>query len=316
LFFDALDAAVAKERRQKMVPRFQPRIAIVTALPEEFRAVEAILNDPRPEVTRRESRYQKYLHGTIAAQGGGDHQVVVALAGKGNNRAAIRATRLIADFQSIDEIFMVGICAGVPNPSKPADDVRLGDIVVSDEFGVIQYDYIKEKTKSREYAAPPRPPSPEWVHLMYDLAGTMPQSPPFWNYLDQMLSNFRRRRPTKDRLNDSPWGDPDTVIRRLPDKSRTRGRPKVYLGPIGSANIVLKAAKVRDALRQRFKLKAIEMEGSGIADATWEHGKGYMIVRGVCDYANDGKADDWHDYAACAAAAFTRQLIEAMPLRT
>jgi nucleoside phosphorylase len=188
--------------------------------------------------------------------------------------------------------------------------------VVSDEFGVIQYDYIKEKTKSREYAAPPRPPSPEWVHLMYDLAGTMPQSPPFWNYLDQMLSNFRRRRPTKDRLNDSPWGDPDTVIRRLPDKSRTRGRPKVYLGPIGSANIVLKAAKVRDALRQRFKLKAIEMEGSGIADATWEHGKGYMIVRGVCDYANDGKADDWHDYAACAAAAFTRQLIEAMPLRT
>jgi hypothetical protein len=55
------------------------------------------------------------------------------------------------------------------------------------------------------------------------------------------------------------------------------------------------------------------VDGSCVG-AAWDQGKGYMIVRGNCDYANDRKADDWHVYAAFAAAAFTRQMIEAMPL--
>ena len=31
------------------------------------------------------------------------------------------------------------------------------------------------------------------------------------------------------------------------------------------------------------------MESSGIAEATWQHGKGYFVVRGISDFANDGK---------------------------
>jgi nucleoside phosphorylase len=316
LFYDALDAAVAKDRKQKMTPQLAPHIGIITALPEEFRAVEAILTNCTPDVSRKPGGYQKYMHGTIAALGGGTHKVVLALAGKGNNKSAIRATRLLNDFQTVEEIFMVGIAAGVPNPKKPSDDVRLGDVVVSDEFGVVQYDMIKDKTGNRQYVPPPRPASPDWVRLLYDQLATMPKRPVYWDYLDRILSDLELVRPSKDRLNDSPWGASEATVRRLPDKDRTVGKPKLYHGPIGSSNTVLKRAAFRNALQKKFNLKAIEMEASGIADATWEHGKGYMVVRGVCDYANDGKADAWHNYAACAAAAFARQLIEAMPLRT
>jgi nucleoside phosphorylase len=76
----------------------------------------------------------------------------------------------------------------------------------------------------------------------------------------------------------------------------------------------LKSAIIRDRLSKKFKIKAIEMEASGIAEATWENGRGYFVVRGICDFANDDKNKVWQPYAAAAAAAFTRDLIESMPL--
>jgi nucleoside phosphorylase len=55
------------------------------------------------------------------------------------------------------------------------------------------------------------------------------------------------------------------------------------------------------------------MEGSGIADATWTHGVGYLVVRGICDYCDGNKNDTWQNDAAMAAAAYVRALLESMP---
>jgi nucleoside phosphorylase len=67
-----------------------------------------------------------------------------------------------------------------------------------------------------------------------------------------------------------------------------------------------------------YKIKAVEMEGSGIADASWECEKaGYLIVRGICDYCdarNKGtQTDAWKPYVAMAAAAYVRALLEVIP---
>jgi nucleoside phosphorylase len=35
-----------------------------------------------------------------------------------------------------------------------------------------------------------------------------------------------------------------------------------------------------------------------------------VIVKGVVDYADNSKNDDWHDYAAYASAALARQVLE------
>ena len=59
---------------------------------------------------------------------------------------------------------------------------------------------------------------------------------------------------------------------------------------------------------------AIEMEGSGIADATWNDSVGYLVVRGICDYCDSNKNDLWQGYAAVVAATYTRALLESMPL--
>lgn len=315
IFCDALTAAFNKQRKNLVAPQYCPQIGIVTALSKELRAVRDILQDPVPQPIRRGDGLREYLHGTLPAKDGGDHKIVLALGGKGNNSAAISATNLLRDFGSVEHIFMVGIAAGVPCPTKAEDHVRLGDVVVANGTGVIQYDMIKQKTKSVEYVPSPRSPSPEWLQVIELMLATMPKPPAFWAYLDKMLSDRNLARPKKDVLSDSlrAKGRP---LKHPKDPARTKGRPRVHQGPIGSANKVLKSAKARDEVSGKFKLRAIEMEGSGVADATWALGKTYMIVRGISDYANEKKADDWQDYAACAAAAFTRQLIEGMPLKT
>jgi nucleoside phosphorylase len=97
------------------------------------------------------------------------------------------------------------------------------------------------------------------------------------------------------------------------DPKRINYQPRVFTGPIASANILQKNPKARDKLREKFGVKAIEMEASGIADATWTHKVGYLVVRGICDYCDSHKNDNWQQYAAVVAAAYTRALIESMP---
>ena len=41
------------------------------------------------------------------------------------------------------------------------------------------------------------------------------------------------------------------------------------------------------------------------------------MIRGTCDYCNPTKGDSWHNYAAVAAAAYARCVIEVMsPITT
>ena len=94
------------------------------------------------------------------------------------------------------------------------------------------------------------------------------------------------------------------------DPRRKYGRPLIFSGVIGSSNTLLKQYEVRDRLRGDFGFRAIEMEGAGIAEATWSVRAGYFVVRGICDYCDENKNDKWHDYAALTAAAFAITLLK------
>lgn len=104
----------------------------------ELAAAQGMLDEihDSPPVSRDQNAYTV---GRI-----GDHHVVVAVMPEiGNNAAASVATQLLNDFPSIRFGLLVGIGGGVPGK----DDVRLGDVVVSqptDTFGgVVQYDLGK-----------------------------------------------------------------------------------------------------------------------------------------------------------------------------
>jgi nucleoside phosphorylase len=105
----------------------------------------------------------------------------------------------------------------------------------------------------------------------------------------------------------------DRVVEHPTDKSRRPDFPRVHSGTIGTADTLLKSDVTRDDLRDRFGVRAVEMEASGLQNAAWAQGRDVFVIRGICDYCDKHKNDDWQYYAALVAAAYSRALIEAMP---
>jgi nucleoside phosphorylase len=290
----------------------EPTIGILTALEHEFVAVKHMLQAPRDYHATGES--VRYVLGRIPGAEGRDHPVALALGDTGETLAGIHTTRLKSQFPNLDFLLMVGIAGGIPNPTKAVDHVRLGDIVVSDKYGVVQFDFGKLTTSGYQYRSAPRPPSAKLLASARHLrARELEGQRPWEVHLERALKALKWVRPPvkKDFLGDP--ADPKKRIAHPKDPQRVPGQPRVFFGLIASSNTVLKDPVKRDELRDRFGARAVEMETAGLADAAWILEIGYLGVRGICDYCDANKNDDWQQYAAAAAAAYVRALFESIP---
>jgi nucleoside phosphorylase len=270
----------------------KPTVGIITALPKEYAAVKAVFENLGEDLSFPGSGAGRiYRLVEINSLNGNKISLVIANAGIGTNIAATRATLLLEQFSNLKNIIMVGIAGGVPNPKlkKVDEHVRLGDIVVSNDKGVIQYDFIKKENQENPgHRHPPRPPSAKLLELARLLeANAILGKKPWIKYLDMGLSSLGIQRPPEesDKLY-KYYSSSKRKINHPQDPKRIKGEPRVFLGPIGSSNILQKDSNMRDKLRDDFGIKAIEMEGSGITDTTWNHEAGYLVVRGICDYCD------------------------------
>jgi nucleoside phosphorylase len=294
---------------------FEPSIGICTALPKELTACRLILDFPSPVNSDSADDGNQYYRASIPSRADGKpHQVLLtSLAKMGNNVAAGAVTHMVRSFPSVDYILMVGIAGGIPDPDNAREHVRLGDVVVSNEKGVLQYDQVKKTPDSSEIRDSSTKPGAALIAATkvlesdFDL-GQFSLEPHLRRAAH--LAHFQRPAPETDVLYaaedqekriphpDDPWREANPTS------------PRIHLGTIGSANILLKHPRSRDKLREEHEIRAIEMEGSGTADAAWSCGRQYLVVRGICDYCDTYKNDDWQYYAALAAAAYARVLIE------
>jgi nucleoside phosphorylase len=284
-------------------------IGILTALPKEFAAMQVMLTDPVKWSAPGTGAGRRFVLGEIPTENGTSHAVVIAmLPDMGNNSAALSAQNLLHHFPEVRHLIMCGIAGGVPNVEESEHDVRLGDIVISNRNGVVQYDLVKEKPDgSREHRHPPRPPGAELLEAVKHLeAEQLLGNNPWERYLVNTDKVKKAARPA-DNL-----GANNEEIDYPHDSERESRLPRIFTGTIAAANVLLKNSILRDYLGKHFGVKAVEMEGSGIADAAWERERGYLVVRGICDYCDERKGDLWQGYAAIAAAAYVRALIESM----
>ena len=78
----------------------------------------------------------------------------------------------------------------------------------------------------------------------------------------------------------------------------------IHIGKMGSGDRVMKSGLHRDAIANEYGIIAFEMEGAGV----WDHFPS-IVIKGVCDYADSHKNNQWRQYAAATAAACTRALL-------
>ncbi|KAI1358964.1 ankyrin repeat protein [Xylaria arbuscula] len=99
--------------------------------------------------------------------------------------------------------------------------------------------------------------------------------------------------------------NPDRIRTRNP---RERHDPKVHYGRILSGQQLICHGETRDKVAHTQGVLCFETAVANLEDAA-----PYLIVRGICDYADSHRSSVWHAYAAAAAAAYTKEVISFIP---
>jgi nucleoside phosphorylase len=290
-------------------------IGILTAMPEEFHAMRTLLEHLREASAPLD--FARYLRGTLPSRDAArPHQVVLTQTGDtGTSAAADAATNLSRSFPTVDCLLMVGIAAGVPDLRVPQRHVRLGDIVVA-TWGIVDYAHVVVRAGRVELRQPfPRP----W-QLLRRVASTLQADElrgdrPWEQWLDiagnRDLAEYGRPPDTTDVLTPPA---PGSRRPRHPSRAHSGhrpGLPKVHHGLIGSANISLRDAELRDQLATEHHLRAFEMEGAGVGTSAFLNDRHWFMVRGISDYADRGFGTTWRKYASLTATAYVRALLGA-----
>jgi nucleoside phosphorylase len=290
-------------------------VAILCALSIELLAVRALFEEEHEELATVQEDTNHYALGRM-----GRHYVVTTClpsAEYGTNSASAVMQNLLRSFPRVGSCLLVGIGGGVPSSEN---DIRLGDVVVSHSIGacpaVVQYDMGKI-LENGEFQSTGRLNEPPRL-LMTAISNLKSNPNPEANSLETFLEKIGDGRPAYQ----FPGRDadilfaPDSVHKMANEDcyhcngdivkrpTRDSDQPKIFYGPIGSGNQVMKGAKQRDCLRAMHKILCFEMEAAGVMNLV-----PCLVIRGICDYADSHKNKAWQQYAAAAAAAYARCLL-------
>ncbi|KAF5253544.1 hypothetical protein FANTH_1615 [Fusarium anthophilum] len=283
-------------------------IGWICALTKELIAAKAfldVLHDPVDNAAINDDN--KYTLGSI-----GKHNVVIAVLPYGQYGLVNAATALkdmTRTFSNLRAVLMVGIGGGVPG----GKDIRLGDIVVGsvgrNSSGVIQYDYGRavqgeEFTVTGHLNQPPLAflTAMSALHATYQMEGHSIES-----NIDKALQKYKRlskkyKRPaaSTDRLYKADaihQGGEGTVcsescsvdkLLHRDERGEDENNPAIHCGLIASGNCLIKDALLRDKLATKHGILCFEMEAAGLMNHF---------------------PDEWQEYAAMAAAAYTKDLL-------
>lgn len=245
----------------------------------------------------------------------GTHNVVAAClpAGQmGTNPAAVVASQMKSSFPSLRFGVLVGIGGGVPHLSDYNEvDIRLGDVVISQPAGqhggVVQYDFGKTGadgvvTRTGSLNAPP-------TILLNALAKLRANDIRGKTLISTHLSKYSGMPKFK-----SPGPSHDTLYavssqQLVEREERDTPDPVLFFGNIASGNQVMKDGPTRDRYsRELGGILCFEMEAAGLMNNF-----PCIVIRGICDYADEHKNKKWQPYAAATAAACAKELLLTVP---
>ncbi len=253
-------------------------IVIITALIKEQAAVMRHLGTTE-EI---KSKNRTYYKGTIPHdQGGGSYSfVVLSLPGMGNVQAAIATSQAITVWNP-SQVILSGITAGIKDAEMNWNAKWLGDIIVAEQILGYEVGKVADgKTKPRYQVVRPA-----------------------FNLVEAARN-----------LSTEKWVLSAKVSR--PDGSSNRIIPRLHFGVVASGEKIVADTNFAQELKSQWsQLAGIEMESYGTALAAYqsETVPGMFMVKGICDWADNSKIDEWQEYAADVSAAFLVAMLKRAP---
>jgi len=253
------------------------------------------------------------------------HNVIIATlpAGQeyGTGSAAALASQVRKFFPNLWFGLLVGVAAGLPNFSRiPPLDIRLGDVLVGlpvgESAGLIAYDLGKETGKGFQLLRFGHVLANTETVVRSAIGSIKLRAPndvevfmPYYEsikYQEHANGTFIDPGQEKDRLYQLDDDGIEHLVRRerRPDSKRSR----VWYGPIGSGEKLIRNAQKRNELRDKHNVIGLEMEAAGTMNCI-----PVGVIRGVCDYGDDHKNKEWQPYAAAMAAAYAKAILYEIP---
>jgi nucleoside phosphorylase len=282
-------------------------------------AVRYMLDREHKRLPRKPGDSTVYILGELS----GHNIVLASLPGsQGKGAAAAVAKDMARTFPSIELRLMVGIGGGVPSKTN---DIRLGDVVVSmpdgQHGGVVQYDLGKNTEDGfimKGFLLPPPEILRSAVGIMRsDHRISKNKIPDFLSAMFQKSDDLRifyqQPHAQLDELFESRYRHiPNQSTCEQCDKKQVVQRairepiPNIHYGLIASGDPVMRSATNAAEIDWRVvgDILCFEMEAAGIAT-----GYSCIAIRGISDYADSHKNDDWQHYAAAAAAGCAKELL-------
>jgi nucleoside phosphorylase len=288
-------------------------VAWISPLPLEKTAATVLLDggeDDRPIDLVPDGN--SYVFGCIY----GHNVAIASLPNEGTPAAATVVARMLVIFKSIKFGLLVGIGGGVPSTKH---EIRLGDVVVStpmDRYGgVVEYDH-KKTLPDGKFTAKGLLNRPHDVVLnpindlraKHDIVAN-PLKPHLDKIREGVLPKLREQYKYPGKCRDPllsaqcVHGDNTACV----DDREVA----IHYGTIASGNQLMRDAEARDAIardREDYKrcdILCFEMEGAGAVNQF-----SCLVIRGISDYADCEKNDDWQRYASATAAAYAKALLE------
>ncbi|KAG4261953.1 hypothetical protein FPRO03_11421 [Fusarium proliferatum] len=260
----------------------------------------------------------------------GKHNTVIAVLPHGEYGiapAASVARDMLHSFPNIRIGLMVGTGGGAPSPKH---DIRLGDIVVSTSDnvkhgGVFNFDHGKviQGQPFKESGFLNRPPmvlrtAMQGLRSEHEAEGHQLERDinEILDHKGRLRKKYGRPQAITDRLY-QPWvlhqphddpncdhcsNDPSSLIVRA-ERTSDEDNPAIHYGLIASSNKLMKDATIRDELAKKGVL-CFETEAAGVMNHF-----PCLVIRGICNYADTHKNDQWQGYAAMTAAAYAKDLL-------
>ncbi|KAG2416698.1 hypothetical protein HFD88_007914 [Aspergillus terreus] len=314
-------------------------IAIICALPLEAEAVEALFDETYDRLGRYYSKYpydrNAYINGRI-----GNHNVVLCyMAEIGKASAASVASSLQISYSGVELALVVGICGGAPNPPN-RQEIYLGDVIISDSLIEYHPGGFQRKSGIKDTLGRPK----REIRALLNSLGIENARSELQNQIQRYLhllqqTGTRWHRPQIDdslfrasyhhKHHTSPircgcheddiHGDIcDGAIQATCDELgcdqsqviRCRGfreavKISAHIGPVASADTVMKSGQHRDEIVRKDEVIGFEMEGAGVWDNV-----SCVVIKGVCDYADSHKSKSWQAYAAATGASAAKAFLE------
>lgn len=259
------------------------KIGILTITDEEFAAAQRIFNVQHnipgsPYFVPPGAKPEQY-------------EIVIRQAADRTNTPASRATKALIEDLRPAFIFLVGTAGGVLKDQiaeTGRDGTRLGDVIAADFIDYTEFIKMRGR-RNLERKVPHDHPS---LYLRESFAGPL-------------------RRATEWH----PWIGVDR-----PDGGAT---PNVIIGNIAAGEKILSSPTntyQKYVVAKFDKALAFETESFGVAHQVFcarcsvHYNPQFLVIRGISDFVNALESDqirqDWTPYAASAALAFTRCVVE------